>query len=467
MRRPLFSLGALLLLIAAGILFVRASRAQSQFFFRNNDSPIVVLGDSITQDAGYVLMIESFLLTRFPSWSVSVRNLGIGGDTVGFRRRGGFRKTMERDIEKLQPRAALICFGMNDGRTAEDLSLYEERLDRLVTSLKKRSTRVAILSPTSEEGETPGWLAGSPYNTDCLAPLAWSCWKIARKQGTPFVDLFTMLASAVERARHAGVVPLSGAKTLIPDKVHPGMTGHFLIASTILNELRAPGFVSQATVDAVERRVTDGKGCTVEVDTSAAPEELVFKRLDHCLPWPVPEEALALASRIPGFELAYETLSEYTLKITGLQPDKEYTLIIDDVPVAECDGAKLAQGINLSTLPGPIRKQCDELYALLAKKNELWRQRYKEVHLYQLPVWARPAPDTSEETFAFAPVAEWIEARRAQELSRLDAAIAELEKKAEALRKPVLRRFLVKPSTTNPRPLAISQTHSNMQRGQK
>ncbi len=456
MRRRALLLAALALLITGGVLFIQVSRGQSGFFFRNSDSPIVVFGDSITQDGGYVLMIESFLLTRFPSWNVSIRNLGIGGDTAGLRRRGGLRKTIERDIEALKPGAALVCFGMNDGREAEDRALYEERLDRLVTALAERGTRVAVLSPTIEEGETAGWLAGSRYNTDCLAPLAWSCGKIAKQRGAHFVDLFEKMACAVERARSARAVPLSGEHALIPDGIHPGLAGHFLMAATILKELGAHVFVSEATVDAVERRVTAGRGCSVEVDLSAAPGELAFTRHDQCLPWPVPEDALFAARKVPGFEHAYENLSVYMLKVTGLQPRTRYTLAIDDVVVAEFDGATLGNGINLSSLPGPIREQGDELYAVLLEKHELWRKRYKEVQLYQLPAWARPAQDAAEEASAFAPVAEWLEAQRTQELARLDAAIGELERKARTLRKPCPRRFSIKPAPATPaRPLAI------------
>jgi lysophospholipase L1-like esterase len=449
-------LAALALLVPAGVLLVQVSRGQSGFFFRNNDSPVVVLGDSITQDGGYVLMIESFLLTRFPSWNVSIRNLGISGDTAGLRRRGGLRKTIERDIDVLKPGAALVCFGMNDGREAEDRALYEDRLDRLVTALTERGARVAVLSPTIEEGETAGWLAGSRYNTESLALLAWSCRKIAKERGAHFVDLFAMMAGAVEGARHAGAVPLTGERALVPDKVHPGVAGHFLMASTILKELGASGFVSEATVDAVERRVTAGKGCSVEVDLSAGPGEVAFTRYDQCLPWPVPGEALLVAKKVPGFEHAYESLSVYTLKVTGLQPRTRYTLAIDDIAVAEFDGATFGEGINLSSLPGPIRHHCDKLYGVLEKKHELWRKRYKEVQLYQLPAWARPTEANAEEAFAFAPVAEWLEARRRQEQARLDAEIRELETEARALRKPGSRRFSIRESTaTLARPLAI------------
>src|SRR5512140_328930 len=58
----------------------------AEFFFKEGDR-VVFLGDSITEQRLYTTYIEVYTLTRYPSWSLTFRNVGWGGDTSWLRQR--------------------------------------------------------------------------------------------------------------------------------------------------------------------------------------------------------------------------------------------------------------------------------------------------------------------------------------------------------------------------------------------
>jgi hypothetical protein len=68
---------------------------------------------------------------------------------------------------------------------------------------------------------------------------------------------------------------------------------------------------------------------------------------------------------------------------------------------------------------------------MVAKKNSLYFERWRNVQLFNDPDWAAKNSD--------------IESRRKAELVRLDAEISSLEVKINAARQPKQRHFIVAP----------------------
>ena len=62
------------------------------FFFHDGDTPIVFLGDSITEQKMYTTCVEAYVLSRFPKWNVTFRNIGWGGDTAWLQMRKATRR---------------------------------------------------------------------------------------------------------------------------------------------------------------------------------------------------------------------------------------------------------------------------------------------------------------------------------------------------------------------------------------
>src|SRR2546425_5590714 len=86
-----------------------ASARAEEFFFKNGDV-VVMIGDSITEQHLYSNYVEMWTVSRFPSWKLTFRNVGIGGD----RSVGGDHR-FQRDVVSFKPTAMTVDFGMNDG----------------------------------------------------------------------------------------------------------------------------------------------------------------------------------------------------------------------------------------------------------------------------------------------------------------------------------------------------------------
>src|SRR5262245_30150549 len=105
MRKPFAGLTILVILAAGGVEPARAE----DFFFKDGDV-VVMIGDSITEQRLYSTYVEMWTVSRFPSWKLTFRNVGIGGDfSVGGDKR------FQRDVVSFKPTAMTVDFGMNDG----------------------------------------------------------------------------------------------------------------------------------------------------------------------------------------------------------------------------------------------------------------------------------------------------------------------------------------------------------------
>jgi lysophospholipase L1-like esterase len=410
-------------IVLLGVLAL-ASLASAEFFYRNGDQPIVFLGDSITDNQPYPKFIESFILTRYPTWTVTCRNIGWGGDTAGLRQRQGFDTGMKRDILSLKPMAITIDFGMNDARAGEGgLPGYIANTTKLVQQLKAAGARVALLTPSPEERYEADQPAGSGYNT-MLAKYSQALKTIAEKEGVPFVDQYTPFVQVIESGRKAGILsPTQGGARLIPDAVHPNLAGHVVMASAILKGLEAPALVSRVELDGTARKVISADGCKVELRDGA---DLTFSRLDAALPWYLPVDTHSIL-KIPGFS-PLDDLNRYELKVTNL-PAANYELLIDDTKVGTYTKDALTAGVNLALTAGPITAQAKRVWDVVNDKGNLYFTRWRNVQIAPLPAWLS-GPE--------------IEKARAAELVRLDAQIADREKQLATLRQPTAHVWTLK-----------------------
>lgn len=231
------------LIVLLFAITTQAGRA-ADFFFHDGDQPGVFLGDSITQQKMYTTLIEAYVLSRYPTWHSTFRNLGWSGDRAGVGR-------VDRDVLPLHPAAITIDFGMNDARAGE--AGYDQFVTnslKLVQQLKANGMRVALLTPSPEERYESGQPAGSSYN-QMLWKYSQALHKIADQEHILFIDQYTPFVQAVEAGRKAGVLSATNSDArLIPDGVHPNWAGHLVMATAILKGLGASAVVSRAELDA-------------------------------------------------------------------------------------------------------------------------------------------------------------------------------------------------------------------------
>ncbi|HEY1791499.1 MAG TPA: SGNH/GDSL hydrolase family protein [Opitutaceae bacterium] len=429
--------GLLLLAAAAGL-----NRAEARDFFIHDGDRVVFLGDSITQQLLYTNYIESYTLCRHPSWNLTFRNVGWGGDTSWLRQRKHIDETLlsasddesqlkmvttpieyglDRDVFPLKPTVVTIDFGMNDfGYQAFRPDIFRAYItsERLLERTLKAHGATPILlttQPIEEKAADPG----QDVRNLALARFADGLRDLARSEKVDFVDQFNPYLDALVRSHNFTVG--NGL-----DAVHPGPAGHTIMAWAILKGLGATALVSTASINAGSKAVDAAQACSItglKVDGST----VSFDRIDDALPMPIDPKAEPVLELVP----ITHDLNDYMLKVSGL-PAGRYDVSIDGEPAATVSSEELAGGWNLAYRAGPITKQADEVLRLVAKKNNLYYDRWRNVQLYEQPKWAGTASD--------------FEAHKGAELARLDGEIASLESRINAERRPKTRHFVISPS---------------------
>lgn len=423
------------MLLGATLMAVRTQAApQDDFFFRDGDR-VMILGDSITEQRQYSTLIESFVLSRFPAWNISFRNTGVSGDRMGLTSRGGLDKGFARDIGWLKPTAVTIDFGMNDARAGESgYKTYVENAATLADKFAAIKTRVAFITPSSEERYEAGQPAGSAYNV-LLRKYSDGLKNVALQKQTVFVDQLTPMITTIEAGRAAGVLsPTQGGPRLIPDGVHPNPGGHRVMATYILKGLNAPALVSSVEIDAKTGGVNAQKARVTEVKTG---DTLEFTRHDEALPWPyrrsTPSPDTELSLKLPGFT-PLDDLSRYTLQVKNLTAPA-YKLSIDDQETGIFPRELLAAGVNLTLRAGPITKQATQLLMAVLDKNVIFFNGWRTVQIPAIPEWLPR---------------DYVEAARQKEMDRYNARLAEAEKTINALRITRAHRWKLTPVAQTP-----------------
>ena len=220
------------------------------------------------------------------------------------------------DVAGWKPTVVSVELGMND-QGGFSVEQFIGNMGTMAQTIRSAGARpVFFTSSPINNGDTSAKLGGNAK----LHEFAVALKKFAAEAEIPFADQFhavidvwgnnkpnenllgllTTAKSLVQDDNLAGVEHLRAflaaqAKDPRPvsmqgDPVHPGPPGQLMMAAALLKELGATGFVSSATLDAAGK-VAEAKGCTID-DVKADGGKLAFDRLDECLPFPIPDEAL-------------------------------------------------------------------------------------------------------------------------------------------------------------------------------
>lgn len=426
MLNSLFSTRALRF-VALGTLAISslpAGLAAADFFFKDGDRAMI-LGDSITQQRMYSTLVESYVVSRFPTWEITFRNTGWSGDTMNLRTRSGIDKGFDRDIKPLAPTAVTIDFGMNDARAGDKGAVaYADNARKLADKFSAIGTRMAFVTSSPEERYEAGEPAGSAYNTR-LRLYSDELKAVTAERGLLFIDQLNPMIEVIESGRRAGVLSAAtGGSRLIPDAVHPNWDGHMVMATSILKGLHAPAEVSSVEIDAKTGVVRAAAAKVSEVKTG---DTLSFVRLDDCMPWPVPSSVVQVLT-IPGFD-PFDELSRYQLKVTGLTA-ASYEVAADGRKVGTYTKEELAAGVNLTNGSFAALPEVKALFDAITAKNNLFYNRWRLVQVADIPGWIDQAA---------------VEFGRTKKLAELDAELVEADAQIAALAKPQSHAWTVTP----------------------
>jgi lysophospholipase L1-like esterase len=100
---------------AIALLASTSAFAQDKSFYLHDNDKVLFYGDSITDQRNYTMMIETYVVTRYPGLKVSFTNSGWGGDRVSGGGGGDIDTRLTRDVYPYKPTVITIMLGMNDG----------------------------------------------------------------------------------------------------------------------------------------------------------------------------------------------------------------------------------------------------------------------------------------------------------------------------------------------------------------
>jgi lysophospholipase L1-like esterase len=211
---------------------------------------LVMIGDSIT-DCGrqrpvgegfgealgrsYAALIDALLKSAYPMSRIRVVNMGISGNTVR-----DLKNRWRADVLDLKPDWVSILIGVNDVwrqfdsplRPEEHVYLeeYEATLEELARLTQKEVEGIILMTPYYMEPNP-----GDPMRK-IMDSYGEAVKRTAGKQGCILVDL---------QKKFDDYLRYYSAQTINPDRVHPDMVGHTIIARAFLDavgfEWNCPG----------------------------------------------------------------------------------------------------------------------------------------------------------------------------------------------------------------------------------
>lgn len=343
------------------------------------------VGDSITHSGSYHKFINLYYATRFPENRIHYYNCGISGDTAA-----GVLRRINWDVLDKKPTVVSIMLGMNDvgifdygsdKNTPEDEKIrseniwkYKENMRLLAEKFKAAGVRMIFITPSiydqTSTMNAPLYYGGNDGLGECSKYVQ----ELAREFDADIVDFhWPMILLNAEQQKTNPQYTLVGA-----DRVHPGDTGHFVMAYLFLKDQGSPQYVSAVTINAKNRSVELESNCEVS-DLKISNNKISFTSLEKALPFPVQEGAKPALSLVPFIE----DLNQEILKIVNLK-DGTYSLKIDSEYIADFSSHDLEKGINLALYTGtPQYKQALKVMEANDNRNGIMSHTLRNIAIVE------------------------------------------------------------------------------------
>jgi len=344
------------------------SSAGAQAFSLKTGDTVVFYGDSITEQNFYNQWVELYTVTRFPSMRVHFYGAGVGGDRVTGGGGGGIDERLARDVFRYKPTVVTVMLGMNDGHngtTPDEINAnYTKGYEHLLESVQEHApgVRITLLGPSPFD-EVTRPVGEKSYNA-VMVHFADVDRELAKKYGAGFVDFNPPVVAALERAE---VLDPLAAKLLLPDRVHPDILVHWVMAEALLKGWNAPALVSSVTIDGRAGKVADAQNATVDhVDREK--DTLSWTAVENALPLPLMSTNAVHAMLLQLTDIQ-QALNQEPLRVTGLDAG-QYTLAIDGKSMGAFSAEDLAKGINLADYATPMRSQAQTVGWTMRDRDE-------------------------------------------------------------------------------------------------
>ncbi len=330
-----------------------------QFALKDGDT-VVFYGDSITAQRLYTKYAEEFLLTRYPALHLRFVNAGVPGDTV----QGGYAGTMaervQRDVMSFQPAMITVMLGMNDGGWGQGSpqidAAFQKGYRALLDALHKAAPGAALtlIYPTPYDEithgtEFPGYSRVIDQFADDVSRMGAEL-QASGDKTVLLADFHRPLTDSLERAKtqFPQLAPL-----IIPDRIHPSETGHWIMAAALMSAWHMNPVVSRLALDAGSDEVIDKERTTVK-NLERSVGGLKWTQLDDALPLPLDFNNAMTPMLLKISDIAQ--FDQMILRIESLKPG-QYELSIDGKAVASFSREELQHGVNLALFKTPMLDQ--------------------------------------------------------------------------------------------------------------
>ncbi len=201
---------------------------------------VLILGDSIAYAGGWPTRVESALRNTSTYTDAVILNLALPSETTsGLSEPGHAGGTFPRPcvhdrlsavLKQTKPTLVIANYGMNDGiyepLSDANFSAFKQGMEKLVTVCRASGARVIVITPPLHAADKTK-TSPTDYDNVLEAYAGWLNSKTA--MGWEVVDIRPALRDAIadEKSRDRSFRYAS-------DNVHPGDTGHRLIADAVL-----------------------------------------------------------------------------------------------------------------------------------------------------------------------------------------------------------------------------------------
>jgi lysophospholipase L1-like esterase len=327
------------------------------------------------------MLTELYSVTRYPKLDVRFVHSGWGGDRVSGGGGGAIDLRLERDVLPYHPTVMTIMLGMNDGKYANhgapDDDVYYSGYRHIVDTVRHAipALRITAIEPSPFDDVTrPYTLQPDGYNAILVKYGEW----LRRYAPDGRFDMADLNTGVVAMLRKANVSDAATAQKILPDRVHPSLSGHLIMAEQLLKAWGARPVVSSVTIDAAGGKVSQSGYTHISDVHAGAP--LSWTQADESLPLPFAEmlaadrdHTLALAIRSSDVT---EALNQQIVRVNGLA-NGNYKLTIDGETAGTWSADEFAHGVNLAALDTPMSRQAMEVRDLTVKRIDVHQQRWR------------------------------------------------------------------------------------------
>jgi lysophospholipase L1-like esterase len=332
---------------------------------------LAIIGDSITEQKQYSVILESYLTACLPELDITARQYGWSGEQAS-----GFLKRMENDVLRFKPTIATSCYGMNDFRyvpfdpkIAEE---YRKNQTAIVEAFKKTGARLVLGSPGIIDS-VPKWVKSATGTKEDLN-LSLSKFRnidaeIAKSQGIAFADVYTpmLLANLSAKKQYGGTFMVAGK-----DGVHPGWAGHVIMAYAFLKGMGIDGDLGTVTYDEATGKATAANGHEILAAKDGSVTVRSTRLPFSAAPGDVKSDGSIAAGRaLVPFD---KDLNRFTLKLS--HPKAANYDVTWGETTRRYTAAQLSEGVNLAAdfavhpLAAPFKKVFDAVSAKQAYETE-------------------------------------------------------------------------------------------------